>query len=177
MVDVDTIIGESIVTSSNVTIIPISKVSFGFAAGGSEFNSETVNEYSKKEQEEAIQYKLPFGGGSAAGVNINPVAFLVIQDDTIKLMSVEHESSIDKLLEYVPDLIEKVCDCMYPYEEEYFDECFDDDDIFEEVSREEVLRNTDESKTSEEKVKENLKEVSYEPEIPVESDGELLGDE
>ena len=75
MIDVNTIIGEPIETSNNVVIIPISKVSFGFAAGGSEFKGETVDEYSKKDKEEEIQYRLPFGGGSGAGVTINPIAF------------------------------------------------------------------------------------------------------
>lgn len=64
MVDVNTIIGEPIETSNDIIIIPISKVGFGFAAGGSEFRGETIDEYSKKDKEEAIQYKLPFGGGS-----------------------------------------------------------------------------------------------------------------
>ena len=64
MVDVNTIIGEPIETSNNIIIIPISKVGFGFAAGGSEFKAETIDEYTKKDKEEAIQYKLPFGGGS-----------------------------------------------------------------------------------------------------------------
>ena len=64
MVDVNTIIGEPIETSNNMVIIPISKVGFGFAAGGSEFKGEALDEYSKKEKEEAIQYRLPFGGGS-----------------------------------------------------------------------------------------------------------------
>jgi sporulation protein YtfJ len=59
MVDVNTIIGEPIQTTGNI-IIPISKVSFGFAAGGSEFKGETVDEYTKKEKEEQIQYRLPF---------------------------------------------------------------------------------------------------------------------
>lgn len=107
MVDVNTIIGEPIETSNNIVIIPISKVSFGFAAGGSEFKGETIDEYSKKDKEEAIQYKLPFGGGSGAGVTINPVAFLVIQANNVKLMPVNHTSSLDKLLDYMPDLIEK----------------------------------------------------------------------
>ena len=61
MVDVNTIIGEPIETSNNTTIIPISKVCFGFAAGGSEFKGEAIDEYSKKEEEENIQYRLPFG--------------------------------------------------------------------------------------------------------------------
>lgn len=107
MVDVNTIIGEPIETSNNIVIIPISKVSFGFAAGGSEFKGETIDEYTKKDKEEEIQCRLPFGGGSGAGVTINPIAFLVIQPNNVKLMPVNHTSSIDKLLDYMPDLIEK----------------------------------------------------------------------
>lgn len=107
MVDVDTIIGEPIQTSNNIVIIPISKVGFGFASGGSEFKGETIDEYTKKDKEEAIQYRLPFGGGSGAGVSISPVAFLVVQQNNVKLLPVEHCSSVDRLLDYVPDLIEK----------------------------------------------------------------------
>ena len=112
MIDVNTIIGEPIETSNNIVIIPISKVSFGFAAGGSEFKGETVDEYTKKEKEEEIQYRLPFGGGSGAGVTINPIAFLVIQSNNVKLMPVNHTSSLDKLLDYMPDLIEKTNNMM-----------------------------------------------------------------
>ena len=112
MIDVNTIIGEPIETSNNIVIIPISKVSFGFAAGGSEFRGETINEYSKKEKEEEIQYRLPFGGGSGAGVTINPIAFLVIQPNNVKLMPVTHTSSLDKLLDDVPDLLEKTNNIM-----------------------------------------------------------------
>lgn len=107
MVDVNTIIGEPIETSNNIIIIPISKVGFGFAAGGSEFKGETIDEYNKKEKEEAIQYRLPFGGGSGAGVSISPVAFLVVQPNNVKLLPIEHCSAIDRLLDYVPDLMEK----------------------------------------------------------------------
>ena len=107
MVDVNTIIGEPIETTNNIVIIPISKVSFGFAAGGSEFKGETVDEYRKKEKEEEVQYRLPFGGGSGAGVTINPMAFLIIQGDNVKLMPVNYTSSLDKLLDYIPDVIEK----------------------------------------------------------------------
>ena len=112
MIDVNTIIGEPIETSNNIVIIPISKVSFGFAAGGSEFKGETVDEYTKRDKEEAIQYRLPFGGGSGAGVTINPIAFLVIQPNNVKLMPVNHSSSLDKLLDYMPDLIEKTNNMM-----------------------------------------------------------------
>ena len=112
MIDVNTIIGEPIETSNNIVIIPISKVSFGFAAGGSEFKGETVDEYTKKDKEEAIEYRLPFGGGSGAGVTINPIAFLVIQPNNVKLMPVNHSSSLDKLLDYMPDLMEKANNMM-----------------------------------------------------------------
>lgn len=108
MIDVNTIIGEPIETSTNVVIIPISKVGFGFAAGGSEFRGETVDEYTKKEKEEQVQYRLPFGGGAGAGVSISPVAFLVVAPNSVKLLPVDHTSCIDKLLDYVPDIMDKL---------------------------------------------------------------------
>ena len=107
MVDVNTIIGEPIETSNNIVIIPISKVCFGFASGGSEFKGETIDEYTKKDKEEEIQYRLPFGGGAGAGVNIMPVAFLIVQPSGVKLLPIDHDSCIDKLLDYMPDLVEK----------------------------------------------------------------------
>ena len=108
MIDVNTIIGEPIETINNVIIIPVSKVGFGFAAGGSEFKGEAINEYNKKEKEDQLQYKLPFGGGSGAGVSINPVAFIVIQENNVRLLPIEHCSSIDRLLDYIPDFMDKI---------------------------------------------------------------------
>lgn len=108
MIDVNTIIGEPIETSNGIVIIPISKVGFGFAAGGSEFKGETIDEYTKREKEEEIQYRLPFGGGSGAGVNITPVAFLIVSEEGVKLIPVSHSSALDKLLDYVPDLMDKI---------------------------------------------------------------------
>ena len=109
MIDVNTIIGEPIEASNNIVIIPVSKVTFGFAAGGSEFcRGGILDEYAKKEREETIQYRLPFGGGSGAGVNINPIAFIVVQDKNVRLLPVSNSSAVDKLLNYVPDLMEKI---------------------------------------------------------------------
>ena len=108
MVDVNTIIGEPIETSVGNIIIPISKVTFGFAVGGSEFKSETIEEYVKKDKDEQIQYGLPFGGGSGATVSINPIAFLIINTETVKLLPVNHDSTIDKLLDYAPEVINKI---------------------------------------------------------------------
>lgn len=108
MVDVDTIIGNPIETSVGSVIIPISKVCFGFAAGGSEFKGETIDEYMKKDREEQVQYRLPFGGGSGATVSINPMAFLIVNSETVKLLPVNHDSTIDKLLDYAPEIINKI---------------------------------------------------------------------
>lgn len=107
MVDVNTIIGDPIQTSNNKVIIPISKVSFGFAAGGSQFKGGTVNEYKKVDKDEQIQYSLPFGGGAGAGVNINPIAFLVVEESCVKLMPINHSGVVDKIIDFIPDILEK----------------------------------------------------------------------
>ena len=112
MVDVNTIIGEPIYIDRSITIIPVSKVSFGFVAGGSEFNSETIEEYKKKDKDEEIVYKNPFGGGSGAGVNITPMTFLIINNGNIKLMPLEYSSTLDKIIDYIPDIINKAKDMM-----------------------------------------------------------------
>ena len=66
MIDVNTIVGDPIETINGTIIIPISKVSFGFAAGGCEFKGETLDQYKKEGIDEDIIYRLPFGGGSGA---------------------------------------------------------------------------------------------------------------
>lgn len=76
---------------------------------GSEFNEETIDEYTRKEkEEELVKYKLPFGGGAGAGVSINPIAFIIVQGENVKLLPVNHSSTVDRLLDYVPDLFEKI---------------------------------------------------------------------
>lgn len=107
MIDVNTIIGDPIETANGIIIIPISKVCLGFASGGSEFKGETIDEYKKKDKEEEVQYRLPFGGGSGAGISINPVAFVVVSKESIKILPIEHNSAIERLMDYVPDLMEK----------------------------------------------------------------------
>lgn len=118
MVDVNTIIGEPMIINENISIIPISKVSFGFVAGGSEFKGEAVEEYNRKDKDEEITYKNPFGGGSGAGVNITPVSFLVINNGNIKLMPVEYCSTIDKLVDYIPDILNKANNFIKPEKKE-----------------------------------------------------------
>ena len=108
LVDVNTIVGDAITTESGIVIIPISKVCFGFAAGGSEFSGETMTGYKKFEKEETVEYKLPFGGGSGGTVSIHPVAFVTISGDTVKINPIEHASVLDKLIDYIPDFMERL---------------------------------------------------------------------
>ena len=97
MVDVNTIIGSPVNIPDGTVIIPISRVSVGFAAGGSEFAG-------RKED----KLPLPFGGGSGAGVTINPVGFLVVGGGTVKFISVNQQSATEKLVDYMPEAIDKI---------------------------------------------------------------------
>jgi sporulation protein YtfJ len=97
MIDVNTIIGDPVETKEGSTIIPISKVSFGFASGGSEFDSKGDSERNSK---------YPFGGGSGAGVSVKPVAFIIIKNDSIRLLSVDHDNTLDRIVDSVPQFLE-----------------------------------------------------------------------
>ena len=94
IVDADTVIGEPIVMGE-VTIIPVSKTTFGVAAGGSDIPSKQAGEF--------------FGGGSGAGATVTPVAFLAIKDGNVRLMQIhESSSSADKAVALVPELFDKI---------------------------------------------------------------------
>lgn len=108
MIDVNTIIGDPIESKDGTLILPISKVSFGFASGGTEFSNMKHNE--NKENKEAKDDKFPFGGGSGAGVSVKPVAFLVIKKDSVKLLSVDSNNSYDKLIDTFPQIMEFIKD-------------------------------------------------------------------
>ena len=99
--DVNTIVGKPI-QAGNVTIIPISRLTVGFASGGSDF-------VSKKQKPEADN---SFGGGSGAGMNLSPVAFLIVKGDTVKLMPVAPPAAttVDRVVEMVPEVVDKVTD-------------------------------------------------------------------
>lgn len=103
MVDVNTIIGEPVETPDGTVIIPVSKVGFGFAAGGSDFAQRSGTSGSQ------LPSNPMFGGGSGAGVSIKPVAFLVVGQGQIKLLPAGENSStmVDKLFEYVPQMVDK----------------------------------------------------------------------
>lgn len=111
MVDVNTIVGDAVEAPDGTVIIPISRVSFGFAAGGGEFSKccdiEREGEEGTRGRSEGQSGKFPFAGGSGAGVSINPVAFMVVGQEQIKLLPVDINSSVEKILDMVPDIINK----------------------------------------------------------------------
>ncbi|MPM35847.1 putative spore protein YtfJ [bioreactor metagenome] len=101
MTDVNTVIGDAITTPSGVVIIPISKVSVGFGVGGGEYNMNTA----VSSQPDA---KIPFGGGGGAALTINPIAFLTVSGENVKILTVDRdESTIDKALSMLPELVDK----------------------------------------------------------------------
>jgi len=107
IVDVNTIVGDPVETPDGSVIIPISRVSCGFAAGGSEFAPATVD--NKQAVNSGGQAPaLPFGGGAGAGVSVQPVGFLVVGNGTIRLLPVDGNVVVDRLIDTVPDLLDKV---------------------------------------------------------------------
>ncbi|MBD8068979.1 GerW family sporulation protein [Bacillus sp. PS06] len=99
MIDVNTIIGDPVETPDGSVILTVSKVGFGFAAGGSEFQPS-------KEGEGA---SLPFGGGSGGGVSITPIAFLIVNASGVKMLHLDENTHLyEKLLELAPQAVDKV---------------------------------------------------------------------
>ena len=99
MIDVNTVVGSPITTPDGVTIIPVTKVSIGYGAGGSDF--ATKNYPANRDN--------AFGGGAGAGVNITPVAFLVVRGESVRMLPVAEpaSTSMDRLIEQLPDLLDK----------------------------------------------------------------------
>ncbi|ADY55975.1 sporulation protein YtfJ [Syntrophobotulus glycolicus DSM 8271] len=106
MINVNTVIGEPVETQQGSVIIPISRVSCGFAAGGSEFTSLEEKEEVLKSKDQN-QEKLPFGGGSGAGVSVKPVGFLVVNSEQIRMLPVEGNVVMDRIIDEMPEIIDK----------------------------------------------------------------------
>lgn len=98
MVDTSTIIGEPIVTG-DVTLIPVSKVSYGFGSGGTDLPSKQSSEL--------------FGGGSGGGMSISPVAFIVIENGKCRMMQISnYTSSADRAIAMIPELVDRVTELL-----------------------------------------------------------------
>ena len=95
MIDVNTIVGKPIITPDGTTLIPVSKVTFGFGSGGSDV---------------PLKDRSGFGGANGAGIKIEPVGFLTISDGVVKMLNITSpaNSTVDRLVEQIPDIIDKV---------------------------------------------------------------------
>ena len=99
LVDSNTVVGQPITTPDGVTILPVSRISVGLGGGGSDFAST-----------KAAAGQMPFGGGVGAGVKVPPVAFLVVQDGNVRILTIASpaNSTADRLVEMVPDTLDKL---------------------------------------------------------------------
>lgn len=100
IIDVDTVIGAPLKTMDGITIIPITKVSVGFIAGGGEY---AQNVPPKKQKDDYA-----FAGGSSAGFNINPIGFLVGKENNLKFVGVDSKDSFEKIFQTCVELVNKL---------------------------------------------------------------------
>lgn len=113
MVDVNTIVGDPVETPDGTVILPISKVTFGFAAGGSDFRVEDdapgVNSSGSGVK------MLPFGGGSGGGVSIRPIAFLVVGREGVHIVPLDNQTHLfEKIIDATPNLLDKIQNMFQP---------------------------------------------------------------
>lgn len=102
MVDVNTVVGDAVEAPDGTVIIPVSRVACGFAAGGGEF--ETAGGGNNQEGQQA----LPFGGGSGAGVSVQPVGFLVVSREEVRFLSVDGNAMVDRLIDLAPNFVNQL---------------------------------------------------------------------
>lgn len=112
MVDVNTIVGDTVVMGDGTVIIPISKVSFGFVAGGGEYGGSSSGGQGQGRKEETQTQgrsgDYPFAGGAGAGVCISPMAFLVVSEGEVNLLPIQFNSSYERLLSRVPEVVSQL---------------------------------------------------------------------
>lgn len=101
MVDVNTVVGDPVEANDGTVIIPVSKVSCGFGAGGGEF-------VPSGQQENSNGSSLPFGGGSGGGVSVRPVGFLVVALNEIRFLSVDSNTTVERLIDLAPSLVSQL---------------------------------------------------------------------
>ncbi|NRD76117.1 sporulation protein YtfJ [Bacillus sp. BRMEA1] len=120
MIDVNTIIGDPVETPDGSVILTVSKVGFGFAAGGSEFKVDSSGQQGQGQgqqgqgqgqqgQQGQGRPSLPFGGGSGAGVSITPIAFLIVNSHGVKMLHLDESTHLyEKILELAPQAVDKI---------------------------------------------------------------------
>lgn len=109
MVDVNTIVGDPVETKDGTVILPISKVGFGFAAGGSEFVVDGDHHTTSDPQGHNANVYHPFGGGSGGGVSITPIAFLVVSSTGVNIVPLDSQTHLmERVIDSAPQLVEKI---------------------------------------------------------------------
>ncbi len=108
MVDVNTVVGDPVNTDDGTTIIPISRVSFGFVAGGGDYASEEK----KGAMRTMDQDTLPFAGGTGAGVSVYPMGFLVVGNGQIKMLPTTYSTPVDRVMELLPQVLGEIKDVL-----------------------------------------------------------------
>ena len=101
MVDVNTVIGSPVTGTRGTTIIPISRVSFGFIAGGGEYATDDHRSRT------AGSENYPFAGGTGAGVSVQPVGFLVVEENSVNVLPAQSNSAMERVVEILPQLMEE----------------------------------------------------------------------
>ena len=101
MIDVNTVVGEPFATADGSTVIPVSRVSFGFVAGGGEYHCK--GGLTKAEAE--AHPDIPFAGGTGAGVTVQPLGFLVTGAEQTRLLPAQCAQPLDRLIELIPQVI------------------------------------------------------------------------
>ena len=96
MIDVNTVVGDAVTPAEGTVIIPISRVSFGFVAGGGEYGLITP---------QPAANDLPFAGGTGAGVTVQPMGFLVVKNDQVRLTPAQYYAPVDRVIEMIPPLL------------------------------------------------------------------------
>lgn len=99
IVDVNTILGDPVETPDGSVVVPVSRISLGFAAGGTEYESGG---------KQGAGAEFPFGGGSGAGISVNPVAFLVVGQGEVRLLPVDGNVIFDRLIDLAPRLVDQL---------------------------------------------------------------------
>lgn len=108
MVDVNTVVGEPVQTSDGMTIIPISRVSFGFLAGGGDYASDEKKGAVRSMDAES----LPFAGGTGAGVSVYPMGFLVVGNGQVKMLPTNYSTPVDRVMELLPQVLGEIKDVL-----------------------------------------------------------------
>ncbi|MDR0928438.1 MAG: GerW family sporulation protein [Oscillospiraceae bacterium] len=108
MVDVNTVVGDPVQASDGTTVIPISRVSFGFVAGGGDYSADEK----KGAMRAAEQESLPFAGGTGAGVSVYPMGFLVVGNGQVKMLPTNYSTPVDRVMELLPQVLGEIKDVL-----------------------------------------------------------------